>query len=207
MTEKKHQPSVFVVDDDIEFAKSVQFLLSSVNLPVRLFNSAESFLGEIKSDDEGCVLIDVRMPGMSGLEVQHSLVDIAPNLPIIIMTAHGDIEMAVRAMKDGAMDFIQKPFNDQKLIDLINKAMKLNADIIDKDRHKARLRQRLHQLSPREHEVLDLIVEGNTNKEIAFRLGISDKTVEAHRARIMDKTRARTLQDLMKLIFSISADD
>ncbi len=207
MPEKKEERSVFVVDDDIEFAKSVQFLLSSVNLNVRLFDSAENFLAALKLEDEGCVLIDVRMPGMSGLEVQHLLADKAPTLPIIIMTAHGDIEMAVRAMKDGAMDFIQKPFNDQRLIDLINKAMKLNSALNDKHRHKVKLQERLHGLSPREHEVLNLIVEGNTNKEIGYRLGIADKTVEAHRAKIMEKTKARTLQDLMKLIFSIAEDE
>ncbi|MCF6198841.1 MAG: response regulator [Hyphomicrobiaceae bacterium] len=206
MPEQKAKRSVFVVDDDIEFAKSVQFLLSSVNLNVRLFDSAENFLAALKKEDEGCVLIDVRMPGMSGLEAQHLLADTAPTLPIIIMTAHGDIEMAVRAMKDGAMDFIQKPFNDQRLIDLINKAMKLNTALNDKHHHKIKLRERLHELSPREHEVLDLIVEGNTNKEIGYRLGIADKTVEAHRAKIMEKTKARTLQDLMKLIFSIAGD-
>jgi len=206
MPETKTKRSVFVVDDDIEFAKSVKFLLSSVNLNVRLFDSAVHFLSALKKDDEGCVLIDVRMPGMSGLEVQHLLADTAPNLPIIIMTAHGDIEMAVRAMKDGTMDFIQKPFNDQRLIDLINKAMKLNATLNNKHRHKAKLRQRLHELSPREHEVLNLIVEGNTNKEIGYHLGIADKTVEAHRAKIMEKTKARTLQDLMKLVFSIAGD-
>ncbi len=201
---KATKQNVFVIDDDIEFAKSVRFLLNSVNLSVELFHSAENFLTEINTSDKGCVLVDVRMPGLSGLELQSILAKEYPDLPVIIMTAHGDIDMAVRAMKDGVLDFIQKPFNDQRLIDLINKAMKLNAKITEKRQYKTNQQERLNKLTPREYEVLDLIVAGNTNKEIAVQLGIADKTVEVHRANIMDKTMATSLQDLMKLVLSLS---
>ncbi len=204
MINKATKQSVFVIDDDIEFAKSVRFLLNSVNLSVELFHSAENFLTKINTSDKGCVLVDVRMPGLSGLELQSILAKEYPDLPVIIMTAHGDIDMAVRAMKDGVLDFIQKPFNDQRLIDLINKAMKLNAKITEKRQYKTNQQERLNKLTPREYEVLDLIVAGNTNKEIAVQLGIADKTVEVHRANIMDKTMATSLQDLMKLVLSLS---
>ncbi len=194
---------VYVVDDDVAFSESVRFLLTSVNLPVKLYGGADEFLADLGPDTKGCLLVDVRMPGMSGLQLQQVLKEKNPDLPVIIMTAHGDIDMAVRAMKDGAMDFIQKPFNDQKLIDLLNKAMKANALAIANRRRKAARHERFNLLTSRESEVLDLIVAGNTNKEIAAHLGISDKTVEVHRARIMDKTQARSLQDLMKLVFDI----
>jgi RNA polymerase sigma factor (sigma-70 family) len=206
MTDSSRDQTVFVIDDDPEFADSVRFLLTSVNLPVHLFQSAESFLEQIDAQAGGCVLADVRMPGMSGLQLQNLLADKAPDLPVIIMTAHGDIDMAVRAMKDGAMDFIQKPFNDQRLIDLINKAMRLNQEAMQNRHQQTTLEKRLEGLTQRENEVLDLIVEGNTNKEIAYRLGISDKTVEVHRARIMEKTQAGSLQDLMKLVLAINPD-
>ena len=199
-----NKQSVFVIDDDVEFAKSVRFLLNSVNFSVMLFNSAEDFLAKVDPQEKGCVLVDVRMPGLSGLELQGLLAKELPDLPVIIMTAHGDIDMAVRAMKDGVLDFIQKPFNDQRLIDLINKAMKLNAKTIEKRQYKLNQQKRLHRLTPREYEVLDLIVAGNTNKGIALQLGIADKTVEVHRANIMDKTMANSLQELMKLVLSLT---
>ena len=203
MNEEKTQ-NIYVIDDDVEFAKSVRFLLSFVEQPVVIFPNAETFLKEISPDASGCILVDVRMPGMSGLQLQKILAQKRPDLPVIIMTAHGDIDMAVGAMKDGAMDFLQKPFNDQRLIDLINKAMMLNRDAEEKRRHSLSRDKRLKDLTARENEVLGLIVDGNTNKEIAYQLGISDKTVEVHRARIMDKTGARSIQDLMKLVFAIS---
>ena len=206
MKNEADEQTVFVVDDDLEFSESVRFLLTSVNLPVKLYHGAEEFLADINIDTKGCLLVDVRMPGMSGLQLQQIMKDKNPDLPVIIMTAHGDIDMAVRAMKDGAMDFVQKPFNDQKLIDILNKAMKANAlSSIIRQRKQAR-HERFNLLTSRESEVLDLIVAGNTNKEIAYHLGISDKTVEVHRARIMDKTKVRSLQDLMKLVFDIAPD-
>ncbi len=207
MVEEIVGQTVFVVDDDIEFSESVRFLLTSVNLPVKLYHGAEAFLADIDADTKGCLLVDVRMPEISGLQLQHILREKNPDLPVIIMTAHGDIDMAVRAMKDGAMDFVQKPFNDQKLIDLLNNAMKLKAEAATKRAQKEALRQRLNLLTSREREVLDLIVDGKINKEIAYQLGISDKTVEVHRARIMDKTRVGSLQELMKLVLAIAPDN
>jgi len=198
--------TVYVVDDDIEFSESVRFLLTSVNLPVKLYHGAEEFLAQIGEETRGCVLVDVRMPEMSGLQLQLILREKNPDLPVIVMTAHGDIDMAVRAMKDGAMDFVQKPFNDQKLIDILNKAMKINALALSVRQRKLARHERFNLLTSREREVLELIVAGNTNKEIAYHLGISDKTVEVHRARIMDKTKVRSIQDLMKLVFDIAPD-
>ncbi len=206
MVERAIDQTVFVVDDDLEFSESVCFLLTSVNLPVKLYHGAEVFLNDIDENTKGCVLVDVRMPEMSGLQLQHILREKNPDLPVIIMTAHGDIDMAVRAMKDGAMDFVQKPFNDQQLIDLLNKAMKLNSQTTKRRARKAALKERLNQLTSREQEVLSLIVEGKINKEIAYQLGIADKTVEVHRARIMDKTKVNSLQELMKLVLAISPD-
>lgn len=194
---------IYVVDDDVEFSESVRFLLASVKFQVKLYHGAEEFLTDIGPETKGCLLVDVRMPEMSGLQLQHILKEKNPDLPVIIMTAHGDIDMAVRAMKDGVLDFVQKPFNDQKLIDMLNKALRTNAQASRQRQRKAALHDRLNLLTAREKEVLDLIVAGNTNKEIAYHLGISDKTVEAHRARIMDKTMVRSVQELMKLVFDV----
>ncbi|MGD2062778.1 MAG: response regulator transcription factor [Nitrospirota bacterium] len=200
-----HEPTVFVVDDDESFRRSVRWLLASVNLKVALFASAQDFLKVVRPGQTGCLVTDVRMPGMSGLELQQAMAARDIRLPVIVMTAHGDVDMAVRAMKDGAMDFIQKPFNDQVFLDLVQKAI---ADSLlgEADRQRqAELRRRLEQLTPREREVLDLIVDGKTNKSIADTLCISEKTVEAHRARVMDKTGAGSLAELMKMVLASNA--
>ena len=195
-------PVVFVIDDDMEFSNSVRWLLESVNLETRLYSSAQSFLAEIPPERTGCLLTDVRMPGMSGLELQKEVVERGLNLPVIVMTAHGDIDMAVRAMKNQAFDFIQKPFNDQVFLDLIQKAINVSLAHDSERRREQEAADRLESLTAREQEVLDLVVEGHTNKSIAENLSISEKTVEVHRARVMEKTGAGSLAELVKLVIS-----
>jgi two-component system response regulator FixJ len=200
------EPTVFVVDDDESFGRSVRWLLESVSLKAALFATAREFLRAVRPGQTGCLVTDVRMPGMSGLELQQAMAARDIHLPVIVMTAHGDVDMAVRAMKDGAMDFIQKPFNDQVFLDLVQKAID-DSVCAEADRQRqAELRRRLDQLTPRERQVLELIVDGKTNKAIADALCISEKTVEAHRARVMDKTGARSLAELMKLVLASNGD-
>ena len=196
------EPVVYVVDDDEGFCNSVRWLLDSVNIRTKLYISAHEFLADVKQDDTGCLLTDVRMPGMSGLELQSEVNERGLNLPVIVMTAHGDIDMAVRAMKNQAFDFVQKPFNDQVLLDLIQKAVSVSLKR-DQERHREQeTAGRLDGLTAREREVLDLVVEGLTNRSIAGTLSISEKTVEAHRARVMEKTGSGSLAELVKLVIS-----
>jgi two-component system response regulator FixJ len=200
------EPTVFVVDDDEAFRRSVHWLLTSVNLRVALFASAQDFLRAIRPGQTGCLVTDVRMPGVSGLDLQRRLAEREIHLPVIVMTAHGDVDMAVRAMKEGAMDFLQKPFNDQVFLDLVQKAIGESVRAEHDRRRQAALRRRLDQLTPRERQVLDLVVEGKTNRAIADAFAISEKTVEAHRARVMDKTGAKSLAELMKMVLALNGD-
>lgn len=202
MTKDEIQPKVYVVDDDVAFAKSVSWLLASVNIETELFASAQEFLDAVSDQDVGCVVTDIRMPGLSGLELQDNVAACRMTLPVIIMTAHGDVDTAVHAMKRGAYDFIQKPFNDQAFIELVQKAIS-----VGEERAKANVRVRelegvLEQLTPRETEILDHVIEGSTNKTIAATLGISIKTVEAHRASVMLKTGANSLAELIKFVLA-----
>jgi len=200
------EPTVFVVDDDEAFRRSVQWLLASVSLKVALFASARDFLRAVRPGQTGCLVTDVRMPGVSGLDLQRMMAQREIHLPVIVMTAHGDVDMAVRAMKEGAMDFLQKPFNDQVFLDLVQQAVDESVRAEQDRRRQAALRRRLEQLTPRERQVLDLIAEGKTNRAIADTLAISEKTVEAHRARVMDKTGARSLAELMKIVMALRPD-
>ena len=200
------QPTVFVVDDDEAFRRSVEWLLASVNLKVALFASAQAFLRAVRPGQTGCLVTDVRMPGVSGLDLQRLMAEREIHLPVIVMTAHGDVDMAVRAMKEGAMDFLQKPFNDQVFLDLVQKAIGESVRAELDRRRQAAVRRRLAQLTPRERQVLDLIVEGKTNKVIADILCISEKTVEAHRAKVMEKSQAKSLVELMKMVLALTGD-
>jgi len=196
--------TIFVVDDDKVVRDSLSWLISSVGLHVETFASAQDFLADYDPTRPGCLLVDVRMPGMSGLELQKRLAENPHCLPVIIVTGHGDVQMAVRAMKDGAFDFIEKPYNDQVLIDLVQKAVH--------ECERRRNEQIGHQevqvlvdfLTPRERQVMEMIVEGNTNKQIAHGLDISDKTVEAHRAKVMEKLRASSLADLIRKVMILN---
>lgn len=200
MSASQSGPTVFVVDDDRMFRDSLRWLLTSVKLDVAMFASAQEFLDAVRPGQTGCLVTDVRMPGMSGLELQRAMASRGITLPVIVMTAHGDVDMAVQAMKGGAMDFIQKPFNDQDFLDRvqagINESVRTEAD----RSRQADTASRLSQLTPREREVLDYIIDGKTNRIIAETLGISEKTVEAHRAKVMEKTQAGSLAELIRIV-------
>lgn len=194
------QPTVFVVDDDEAMRSSLKWLIESVGLRVRTFDSARGFLASyVPEGGTGCLLLDVRMPGMSGLELQGYLARADITLPVIIITGHGDIAMAVRAMKAGALDFIEKPFNDEALINSIRRSLDYDAAQRAQRLRRGEVASRLGQLTPREHEVMNLVTDGKSNKEIAATLGVSAKTVEAHRARVMDKMQAQSLADLVRM--------
>ena len=196
---------VFVVDDDQALRDSLSWLLESVRLPARTFTSAHEFLQFYDRSQPGCLVLDVRMPGMSGLELLDRLVaDDAP-IPVILLTAHADVPMAVRALKTGAVDFLTKPFNSQELLDRIQVAL-------ENDRRGRRNRAqiagftlRFDTLTPREREVMTLVVGGCSNKEIAAQLGVSAKTVEAHRNKVMEKTQAGSVADLVRMAIACGA--
>lgn len=192
-----NEKTVFVVDDDRAVRESLSWLISSVGFKVETFDSAQAFLDAYEAGRPGCLLVDVRMPGISGLELQRHLAAQAICLPVIIVTGHGDVQMAVRAMKDGAFDFIEKPFNDQVLLDLVHKAVRECERRRNVQTERLEVQARVDLLTPRERQVMDMIVAGQTNKQIAHGLDISDKTVEAHRAKVMDKLQAASLAELI----------
>lgn len=193
-----NKPTVFIIDDDNELCHSLQWLLESVNLNTQVFNNSADFLASFNPNQTGCILADIRMPVMSGLELQEQLNSRGNTLPIIFMTGHGDIPMAVRAMKSGAFDFLTKPFNDQLMLERLQKAIISHQQIAtDKGQHAA-AHLNFKSLTVREREVLQLIVAGKLNKEIAYDLGISMKTVELHRANVMQKMQAATVAELVK---------
>jgi two-component system response regulator FixJ len=194
-----NEPTVFIVDDDQAVARSLRWLIESVRLRVETFCSAQAFIDGYDAAKPGCLVLDVRMPGMSGLELQERLAAQRIHIPIIFITGHGDVQMAVRAVQAGAFDFVEKPFNDQDLLDRIQRAITRDAEWRDRDLQQARLRALFATLTPRETEVLDLVVEGLSNKAVANALGLSAKTVEVHRAKVMEKMHARSLSDLVKM--------
>ena len=198
------QPQVIVVDDEASVRASLDSLFRSIGLRTTLCASPAELLQTPIPDAPGCIVLDVRLPGISGLDFQDQLVRQGIDLPIVFITGHGDIPMAVQAMKDGALDFLTKPFRDQDLLDRINTALKQDAEnraAIDKH---ADLRRRVESLSPREREVLDLIVEGKANKVIAIDLGLSERTVEIHRANVMEKMGARSVAHLVKMHLTVN---
>ncbi|MEN8175102.1 MAG: response regulator transcription factor [Pseudomonadota bacterium] len=200
--QQKHQGRVFIVDDDEGMRNSLQWLVESAGHAVELYSSADAFLKAYYPGRAGCVLLDVRMPGMSGLELQAYLRDKQIPIPVIIITGHGDVAMAVRALKAGAVDFIEKPFDDELLLDAIQRA--LNIDELQRVARASRadVAARMAHLTPREHEVMMMVTDGKSNKEIAGELGVSAKTVEAHRAKVMEKMEARSLAELVRLVLS-----
>ncbi len=192
--------TVFIVDDDEAFRDSLKYLLESVSMVVETYASAEDFLKNYTPYRQGCLLLDIRMPEMSGLQLQQELNKYHYPLPIIMLTAHGDVPMAVQAMKHGAMEFLEKPFNDQELLELIQLALKT-----DKKNYKKRLEYdsiiaRLKNLTRREHEVLLLVVNKHSNKVMAEKLNVSIKTVESHRKHVMEKLHANSLVDLLEML-------
>lgn len=193
------EPVVFVVDDDEAMRNSLKWLIESTGMSVRTYGSADEFLANYYPGRAGCLLLDVRMPGMSGLELQGHLARQAIRLPVIIITGHGDVGMAVRAMKAGAVDFIEKPFNDEALLSSIRQALAFDERQRALQTQRAEIAARLAELTPREHEVMEMVTDGSSNKEIAAALGVTAKTVEAHRARVMEKMRAGSLAELVRM--------
>jgi RNA polymerase sigma factor (sigma-70 family) len=201
------EPIVFVVDDDQAMRNSLKWLIESVGMQVETYASASEFIDSYYPGRAGCLLLDVRMPGMSGLELQAYLRRQEIIIPIVIITGHGDVSMAVRAMKAGAVDFIEKPFNDQALLDSIRDALNFDEQQRSLQAQRAEIAARLAQLTPREHEVMEMVTDGRSNKEIAVELGVSAKTVEAHRARVMDKMQAGSLAELVRMALIASGQD
>ncbi len=193
-------PTVFIVDDDDEVRSALALLMESIGMPVETFESALAFLQQFDPLRSGCLVLDIRMKGMSGLDLQEHLSKEAIYPPIIIITGHGDVPMAVRAVKAGAIDFIEKPFNDQALLDSIHRAIEQDAKRRGKAMQLAEIEDRLERLTPREREILTLVVSGKRNKTIAYDLNISQSTVEAHRSKVMEKMQARSLSDLMRMM-------
>lgn len=192
-------PVVFIVDDDASVRDSLRWLIESVQLAVKCYATAQEFLDDYANQQTGCVVLDVRMPGVSGLDLQEELTRRQFMLPVIIITGHADVPMAVRAFKSGAFDFIEKPFNDQHLIDRIQQAIEKSRSQQVSLLRKQDAQLRLRNLSERELQVLDCIVAGQANKTIARELGISVKTVETHRANLMAKTSTSSVSELVRL--------
>jgi two-component system response regulator FixJ len=193
-------PTIFVVDDDEAMRKSLAWLIGSVGLAVETFESAAAFLAAAPDDRPGCLVLDVRMPGMSGLELQDALARRGCNLPVIIITGHADVPMAVRALRAGAVDFIEKPFNDQHLLDRLHEALARSEKSCAERARRARVRALLARLTPRERQVADLVAAGKPNKVIAFEMDLSMKTVEVHRHNVMEKLELASVADLTRLL-------
>ena len=205
MTQRNNRPAptVWIVDDDEAMRSSLKWLIESVGMRVESHSSANEFLQTHYPGRFGCLLLDVRMPGMSGLELIEHLGAQQMMPPTIIITGHGDVPMAVRAMKSGALDFIEKPFNDEVLLDAIRRALVAEEQRRDITAEVADVAARLAHLTPREHEVMQMVTEGKSNKEIANSLGVSAKTVEAHRARVMEKMQAGSLAELVRMAIAV----
>ena len=196
----KSEPVVYVVDDEKQILESLSMLLKTMDLRVQMYSNAEDFLNDYNPEQHGCLVLDVRMPGMSGLELQAQLSSERINIPIIIITGHGDVPMAVQAIRVGALDFIEKPFREQELLDSIQKAIKLDAKNKVKRAEREKWKEAFSVLTPREREIVRELVVGKANKLIAYELGISPKTVDFHRANIMDKLGVESVVELVRLI-------
>jgi RNA polymerase sigma factor (sigma-70 family) len=190
---------VYVIDDDPSIREAIKSLIRSVGMHVETLASAQEFMASRRPDAASCLVLDVRMPGLSGLDLQRDLSDAGIRIPIIFITGHGDIPMSVRAMKAGAVEFLTKPFRDQDLLDAISQALDRDREARKQQADMADLRKRLDHLTPREREVMDLVVAGLLNKQIAVRLGISEVTVKLHRHQVMEKMKADSLAELVRM--------
>ena len=192
-------PTVFIVDDDRDVRESLQELLESVGLHSKSFATAQEFLSSQHSDGPSCLILDVRLPGISGLDLQHELKRGKASIPIIFLTAHADVPMSVRAMKSGAVEFLTKPFRQQDLLDAVQRSLARDRIVREKQRDNAELRQRYSALSIREREVMNLVVSGMLNKQIAAALDASEATVKMHRSQVMKKMQAQSLPELVRM--------
>ncbi len=199
--------TVFIVDDDEPVRDAIGMLLDTVDISYRGYSDAQAFLEEFDSAQTGCLVLDIRMPGMSGLELQEQLIEMKASIPIVFITGHGDIPMAVEAMRRGAVDFIRKPFRDQELLDRIHEALSVDDEQRSREADIDAVRAKVAALTPRETEVFERVTAGQANKVIAIELGISERTVEIHRSHVMQKTRARTLADLVRLKLKLDQAD
>lgn len=198
---------VYVIDDNEPNRELFQDLLDTVDLPWRSYDSAIAFLDDINSAAIGCIILDVRMPKMSGLQLMERLFEEGIEVPIILATAHGDVPMAIQAMKQGAFDFHEKPINNQALLESVHRALELrNSQLQDVGRTK-RVKEAFENLTPRERDVYRLVADGAMNKQIAYELDISQRTVEVHRAKVMEKMGARNLADLIKMHISMDGEE
>jgi two-component system, LuxR family, response regulator FixJ len=193
------EPVVHVIDDDEAVRDSLRLLLESAGFAVRTYAAASSFLAVAGEKPDGCVVTDVRMPEMDGLELQRRLSGLGARMPVIVMTGHGDVPIAVEAMKAGAVDFLEKPFGDEQLLSAVQSALEVSQQAQQEQAAVAATQARLASLTPREREVLDQLVLGKANKVIAYDLGASPRTIEVHRARVMEKMGARSLPELVRM--------
>ena len=196
-------PVVFVIDDDPSVRSSLKFLISTVGLQVESFDSADSFLHRKPPDVPCCLVLDVRLPGLSGLDFQRELTTRNIRIPIVFVTGHGDIPMSVRAMKAGAIEFLTKPFRDQDLLDGIRIALERDRDRREQEKEASDLQQRFESLTHREQEVIFMVASGMLNKQIAGQLGTAENTVKVHRSRAMEKMHAQSLADLVRMIVKL----
>ena len=196
---------VFVIDDDPSVRRAIKRLIGSVGLRVELFGSAKEFLASKLPNVPSCLVLDIRLPGISGLDFQRQLAEARVQIPIVFITAHGDIPMTVRAMKAGAVEFLTKPFRDQDLLDAVQLALERDRVRRQQDSENAVLRERFESLSPREREVVAMVVSGMLNKQIAAHIGITENTVKVHRSRAMEKMQAESLADLVKMFERLQA--
>src|SRR5690606_22989228 len=192
--------TVFVVDDDAGVRSSIRLLLKSVGIPATPMASAQEFLASYDPEQPGCLVLDIRMPGMSGLELQQQLNMKGASIPVLFITGHGDVQMAVAAMQQGAFDFLQKHFRDQDLTERIRKALEKDRQSREMLREREQIRRRLDSLTARERQVLDLMIQGTQNKVMAAHLGISQRTVEIHRAHVMEKLGAHSVAQLVRMV-------
>ncbi|MHC4292932.1 MAG: response regulator transcription factor [Planctomycetota bacterium] len=199
-------PTVFIIDDEKAMRESLKTLMETVGLNSQTYDSGDKFLAAYDPKIHGCLVVDVRLPGMSGLELQAKLVQEGIRLPVIIITGHGDVPMAVQAMKMGALNFIEKPFRDQVLLDNIQKAIDLDAQIRNEQSKCIESKRKLELLTTREKEILNLLITGKPNKAIAFELGISQKTVDFHRANVLKKMRVESVVELVRLLGNAGVD-